>query len=198
MKQMRLLSSSGLKATEEVTMGSISKTLVKGGVVFAGILLWFTQSAYGAKEANTIDELVAMYDDSACAECHSEIYEQWAKSWHANPINSSLKGMRNFIKIGLAKEWKTDLTKAQVLKCLDCHAPVVNFASEKLAVEIGEMIVTAFEKKGTPQGDAASKELAKINDWLDTLEAQLELAEDTDQINETVAAINTISMPEYA
>lgn len=134
------------------------------GFVLAGMFLCLgVPFAKGAKEANTIDELVAMYDDAACKECHEEIYEQWTKSWHANPINSSLKGMRNFIKIGLAEEWKTELTKAQLLKCLDCHAPVVNFASEKLAVEIGEMVVTAFEQKGTLQGDAASKELARIN-----------------------------------
>lgn len=145
-------------------MGVKMKILLVVMLCLSGSVMFGVTGAFaGAKTANTIDELVAMYDDSACAECHSEIYEQWRKSWHANPINSSLKGIRNFIKIGLEKEWKTSLTKAQVLKCLDCHAPVVNFASEKLAIKIGELIVTAFEKKGTPAGDAAGKELAKLN-----------------------------------
>lgn len=121
------------------------------------------QMSFAEKLANTIDELVSMYDDSKCWECHTDQHDEWKGSFHANPINSSLKGMRNFIKVGLAKEWKTPLTKAQVLKCLDCHAPVVNFASEKLAVEIGEMIVTAFEKKGTPEAEAVKKELSKLN-----------------------------------
>ena len=31
-------------------------------------------TAVSAKEANTIDELVAMYDDSKCAKCHEDIY----------------------------------------------------------------------------------------------------------------------------
>lgn len=115
------------------------------------------------KEAETIDELVAMFDDSKCMECHEETHSEWKNSWHAKAVVSSLKGMHNFIAIGLAKEWNTPLTKAQVLKCLDCHAPTVNFASEKLAVEIGHMIVTAHKKKGTPEGDAAKKELAKLN-----------------------------------
>lgn len=126
------------------------------------VMFWVSTFFAEAKTVDTIDELIALYDDSACAECHSEIYEQWRKSWHANPINSSLAGMRNFIKIGLEKEWETPLSKIQVLKCLDCHAPVVNFASEKLAIKIGEMIVTAFEKKGTQAGDAVGKELAKL------------------------------------
>ena len=112
-----------------------------------------------AKEADTIDELVAMFDDSKCAECHEEIYKEWQQSWHAKAINSSLKGMRNFIAIGLAKEWETELTKDQVLKCLDCHAPAVNYASEKLAVEIGGLIVKAHEDKD----ENAKKELAKLN-----------------------------------
>ena len=116
-----------------------------------------------AKEANTIDELVAMYDDSKCAKCHEDIYKQWQNSWHAKAVISSLKGMRNFIAIGLAKEWQRPLTKAQVLKCLDCHAPAVNFASEKLAKKIGKLIVTSFDKKGKKAGNKAKAELAKLN-----------------------------------
>ena len=115
------------------------------------------------KQAETIDELVAMFDDAKCMECHEETHSEWKNSWHAKAVISSLKGMHNFIAIGLKKEWGTPLTKAQVLKCLDCHAPTVNYASEKLAVEIGNMIVTAHKMKGTPKGDAAKKELAKLN-----------------------------------
>jgi len=116
-----------------------------------------------AKEANTIDELVAMFDDSKCGECHEEIYQQWQESWHSKAIVSSLGGMRNFIAIGLAKEWNKPLTKTQVLKCLDCHAPAVNFASEKLAAEIGNMIVTAKDESGKKAGDNAKAQLARLN-----------------------------------
>jgi hypothetical protein len=116
-----------------------------------------------AREANTIDELVVMFDDSKCGDCHAEIYEQWQNSWHAKAVVSSLKGMRNFIKIGLAKEWNKLVDRSQLLKCLDCHAPAVNFASEKLAKKIGGMIVTAFEKKGTKAGDKAKAQLARLN-----------------------------------
>ncbi len=116
-----------------------------------------------AKEAESIDELVAMFDESKCAQCHEQIYNEWQHSWHSKAIISSLGGMRNFIAVGVAKEWNAKLTKAEVLKCLDCHAPTVNYASEKLAVEIGEMIVTAFDKKGTPEGDKAKSELSRLS-----------------------------------
>lgn len=139
-----------------------SKLLLLATLILCQIFV-VIQSAGAAKEANTIDELVKMYDDSVCAQCHSEIHEQWSNSWHAKSVISSLKGMHNFVKIGLEKEWKTPLTKAQILKCLDCHAPSVNFASEKLAQEIGDLIVTAYREKGNAKGDKAKKELAKLN-----------------------------------
>ena len=40
--------------------------------------------------------------------------------------------------------------------------------------------------------------MAKVKTWLDTLEAQLDLAEDTEHINEEVAQINAIPVLEYA
>ena len=135
--------------------------LATGGMLFALVTIFLLAGVLNAtaKEADTIDELVAMFDNSKCAECHEEIYKEWQQSWHAKAVNSSLKGMRNFIAIGLAKEWNTELTKTQLLKCLDCHAPAVNYASEKLAVEIGGLIVKAFEEKD----ENAKKQLAKLN-----------------------------------
>lgn len=113
--------------------------------------------------ANTIDELVAMYDDAGCAKCHEEIYRQWQQSWHAQAVVSSLGGIGNFISIGLPKEWNKPLDKAQLLKCLDCHAPIVNFASEKLAKEIGGLIVSAAEQKDEKVGKEARAQLARLN-----------------------------------
>lgn len=130
-----------------------------------GLLLAFFPISLQAKDklADTIDELLEMFDESKCMECHEVIHNEWAKSWHAQAIVSSLGGIHNFIEIGLAKEWETPLTKGQILKCLDCHAPVVNYASEELAIKIGKMIVTAFKEKGKPAGDAAKKQLARLN-----------------------------------
>jgi hypothetical protein len=122
----------------------------------------FISNADG-KLANSIDELLEMFDESSCMECHEQVHDEWKDSWHAQAVVSSLKGMHNFIEIGLAKEWETPLTKGQLLKCLDCHAPIVNYASEELAVEIGEMIVTAHKEKGNDKGEKAKKELAKLS-----------------------------------
>lgn len=140
--------------------------IVRGGKIFLFALvtaLLFAFQPATAKEAQTVDELVAMFDSSKCAECHEEIYKQWQDSWHSKAIVSSLKGMRNFISVGLAREWKTKLTKVEVLKCLDCHAPAVNYASEELAIHIGELVVAAVDKKDSKEGKKAKEELAKLN-----------------------------------
>jgi len=115
------------------------------------------------KEANTIDELVSMFDESGCMDCHEEIHDQWSQSWHAQSVVSSLSSITSFIENGLKREWEVEVSKKELLKCMDCHAPVINFASEKLAVEIADMIVTATKEKGKPAGEAAKKEVAKLN-----------------------------------
>jgi hypothetical protein len=116
-----------------------------------------------ATNVDTIDQLVALTDDSGCVECHEEIYRQWQQSWHARAVVASLDGIGNFISIGLAREWNKPLDKAQLLKCLDCHAPVVNLASEKLAREIGDLIVTAADGKDEKAGAAARAQLSRLN-----------------------------------
>lgn len=117
------------------------------------------------KEANTIDELVDMLDEKKCGECHSEIHKEWQQSWHAQSVVSpgAIKGIHNFFAIGLPKEWKKPITKAEVMKCYDCHAPVIQYASEKLAVEIAEMVITAHKEKDKPAGEKAKKELSKLS-----------------------------------
>lgn len=131
--------------------------------VGAALLILPMGSQAMQKEAGSIDELVEMFDESGCMDCHDETHSEWSNSWHAKSVTSSLGSIYNFIEIGVKKEWETELNKAQILKCLDCHAPVVNYASEELVGQIGAMIVTAVKEKGKPAGDAAKKELAKLN-----------------------------------
>ncbi len=142
---------------------NVKKVFSVASALLLTLSLGVANLSAAGKQADTIDELVAMFDESKCMECHEATHNEWQSSWHSRAVISSLKGMHNFIAIGLAKEWDTPLTKAQVMKCLDCHAPTVKYASEKLAVDIGNMIVTAHKMKGTPKGDAAKKELAKLN-----------------------------------
>jgi Zn-finger protein len=125
-------------------------------------LLLLAPTGVMAKEANTIDELVAMFDDSKCMGCHPDITKDWKESYHSKSVTSSLYGMRNFYAIGVPMEWERKLTKVEVLKCLDCHVPEVNYASEKLAVEIAEMIIQAKDAKNDKEKEKLTKELSKL------------------------------------
>jgi hypothetical protein len=119
-----------------------------------------------AEPAKTIDELVAPYDSSKCVECHEEVHDNWAKSWHAQSMTDSrvIRTWRTFILSGLDK---SPQAKRRDLKdiCLPCHAPVTKKVemSDDLTVHITDLIVTAAEDTDTAKKEAALKELSKLN-----------------------------------
>ena len=81
-------------------------------LLFVGVaLMWGPVSLKAMdKEANTIDELVSMFDKSSCIECHEEIHNLWSQSWHAQSVASSLGSIHNFIEIGFKTQWNTEVT----------------------------------------------------------------------------------------
>lgn len=137
-------------------------------MVLVAMLLLLPSAAFSATyaeggSAKSIDELAKLVDDSKCRTCHAAVYDEWKVTPHADPINLSLGGMSNFFEVGVKKEWSRKITKNEVMKCLDCHAPVVRFASEELAVKIADMIVKANNTKDPAEKESLKKELAKLN-----------------------------------
>jgi mono/diheme cytochrome c family protein len=63
----------------------------------------------------------------------------------------------------LEKERKAPTDKTQMLKCLDCHAPMVNDASEKVIQEIVGLIKSAVDEKDEGKKKAARDTLAALN-----------------------------------
>ena len=119
-----------------------------------------------AEPAKTIDELVAPYDSSNCAECHEDAHASWAESWHSKSVTDSrvLRAWRTFILSGLDG---SEQAKRRDLKdiCMPCHVPAVKKVSitDELAVEISNLVVTAVDDKDAAKRDAAKKELGKLN-----------------------------------
>lgn len=116
-----------------------------------------------SEEYNTIEELANAFNDDKCGACHEKIFEQWLSTPHANSVNLSLGGMRNFLVLGVKDWWGRKITKEEVMKCLDCHAPSMKFASEALAVEVADMIVTAIETEDEEKRESVRKELTRLN-----------------------------------
>lgn len=131
-------------------------------VIFFFVLLMAPSVAL-TEEYNTIDALVNAYNDNKCRECHSEIYDEWKATPHSDPINLSLGGMRNYLVLGVKRWWDREITKDDLMMCLECHAPVMKYASKELALQVADMIITAKETKDTGKKNALKKELSKLN-----------------------------------
>jgi hypothetical protein len=113
---------------------------------------------------STIDELAARFDPEVCADCHEQIYEEWAHSGHGNAFSTErvLQTWRTFIKQGLEKEDHLDKMDMKS-HCLWCHAPVIKYATDDLAAEIIDLIIQAVDDPDELQRMAAKKELSKLN-----------------------------------
>lgn len=114
-------------------------------------------------EYKTIDDLAKAYSVDKCKTCHAKVHDDWKTSYHSQSIVHSLGGMRNFIIVGLGQEWKKPVSKENLMRCMDCHAPMLREASESLAKQVADMIVAAVDEKDEGKKAAAKKELAKLN-----------------------------------
>ncbi len=114
-------------------------------------------------EYKTIDDLAKAYSVEKCKTCHAKVHDEWKTSYHSQSIVHSLGGMRNFIVVGLGQEWKKPVSKENIMRCMDCHAPMLREASESLAKQVADMIVAAVDEKDEGKKAAAKKELAKLN-----------------------------------
>jgi hypothetical protein len=109
-------------------------------------------------EFNTIDEIEKTYGDKTCRTCHEKIHDDWQKSLHSKSVVHSLGGMKNFVTFGVTRDWKQPVNKENLMRCMHCHAPLLEYASEPLMKEIGGLIVSASDGN-----EGAKKELSRLN-----------------------------------
>ncbi|HET6514605.1 MAG TPA: multiheme c-type cytochrome ExtKL [Thermodesulfovibrionales bacterium] len=128
-------------------------------VIAAMVALPFAASA----EYKTIDEVVKAYSDESCKTCHAKVYDEWKASYHAQSVVHSVGGIRNFIVVGLGKEWDKPVSKEHLMRCMDCHAPHLKDASESLIKEVAQLIVASVDEKDEGKKAAAKRELGKLN-----------------------------------
>lgn len=107
-----------------------------------------------AKEAQTVEELIQMYDSTSCKSCHQKIYADWEKSLHARPLQGPIGRTLATFK-GYIKSRETELKKSkEVAKgmreflqpCVECHFPQLMDASEEVANQITKAIMEDNER----------------------------------------------------
>jgi hypothetical protein len=117
----------------------------------------------GEKFSNTFEELLKQYDSSSCEGCHVDITEQWRRSFHAQSITAPAASIATYLTVGIQSEWKREINRAEAAKCLDCHIPQINTATEKLAKEIADMVITAGGKKKGATDDEKKAAMGKLS-----------------------------------
>lgn len=101
-------------------------------------------------------------EPAQCKECHETTHKEWGQSFHARSVLWSLGSLRTFVD-ALEKERKAPTDKTQMLKCLDCHAPMVNDATEAVVKEIVGLIKTAVDDKDDGKKKAARDKLSALS-----------------------------------
>lgn len=125
--------------------------LLRLAVILVFIALPLTAVAAGHEKAKTIDELAKMYDVSSCKGCHSKVFEEWEKSYHATSLIGSPRTMATIasaVKDGIMKEWTKsgvkeikDIKVEHMLSCLKCHLPQIKDATDAVAQEIAKAAI---------------------------------------------------------
>jgi len=131
------------------------------GIAAAAVIVMVAPAVGGTATFSTLDALTKQYDSSACQACHTKVHADWSKSFHARSIVQSLGSIRVYVD-SLEKERKLPTDKTQMLKCLDCHAPMVNEASEGAVQEIVGLVKTAVDERDEAKKKAARDKLSAL------------------------------------
>jgi hypothetical protein len=81
-----------------------------------------------------------------CSACHSRHYEEWSNSFHAKSVNNAgfqalyLKYLDDLKKEETKQALGREAGPQELRQCLFCHAPMVQFASDRLVQQISDAI----------------------------------------------------------
>lgn len=136
--------------------------LVTLAVLGIGLALALPAPAAQHQPVNTLDELLQRHDSAQCVACHDRAHAEWKGSFHARSIVQSLGSLRAYID-AVEKDRRLVPDKVQMLKCLDCHAPMVNDGSEAVVREIVALVKTAVDDRDDARKRAAREKLAALS-----------------------------------
>lgn len=102
-------------------------------------------------KAETLQELIDMYDSTSCIECHQEIHDDWAQSVHARSVYGTgrtaatfrtafTNGFMSWAYSGVEKP--QDVEIEHLMGCAKCHLPQLADATDDVAKEL---VATVFD-----------------------------------------------------
>ena len=124
-------------------------------------------------KADSLKELIEMYDSTGCIDCHEEAHEDWAASPHARSIYGTgraaatmITAMKNGFMAWEYSGVKTinDIKVEHWMGCMKCHLPQLADAKDKVAVELAETLIEWYDNAKKALKDPGNKKAVKIRD----------------------------------
>ena len=169
-------------------MSAIMKLFIPLSVLFflaaatgarADLLEWkkmeFQVAGPDVPAAKSMDELRSMFADPlVCSGCHPSQYEAWSKSFHARSIGNAgfqalyLKYLDYLKMEETVKTLGRPASAEELRQCLFCHAPQVQYATDKLVEEISTAVVSGRwdEIRGVQISCVACHSLDPAGKWV--------------------------------
>jgi hypothetical protein len=122
------------------------------------VLLLFPFAAMA--EYNTMEEIAEAYSVEACRHCHAQKAEEWHTSGHSRSLVTPLAVTRKFILA--RREQGKRVERDELMRCMVCHAPQLEKASETLIGEVVRLILKAADDKD-PGREEAEKSLSPLS-----------------------------------
>lgn len=124
-------------------------------------------------KAETLQQLIDMYDSTGCIDCHEEIHEDWDASPHARSIYGTGRAAATMItamKNGFMAweysgvETTKDVTVEHFMGCMKCHLPQLADATDAVAVELADTLVAWLAAAKTAAKDPSDEKAVAIRD----------------------------------
>ena len=126
-------------------------------------------------QAETLAELVAMYDSTSCIDCHEETHDEWAESAHSRSVYGTgrtaatfrtafLNGFMDWAYSGV--EQPEDVEVEHLMGCAKCHLPQLADASDAVAKEFVGVVfdwIEAYQKDDMETFEKHKETLLSLN-----------------------------------
>ncbi|RPJ08342.1 MAG: hypothetical protein EHM36_05575 [Deltaproteobacteria bacterium] len=116
----------------------------------ADILEWKTMAIETSESVQVLDSMGDMrkvfVSPLVCSGCHRSHHEEWDKSYHAKSVRNAgfqalfLKYLEDLKKEEMKQALGREAGPQELRQCLFCHAPMVQFASDRLVQQIADAV----------------------------------------------------------
>lgn len=124
-------------------------------------------------KAETLQQLIDMYDSTGCIDCHEDTHDDWNNSPHARSIYGTGRAAATMITAmeNGFKSWKysgvettKDVRVEHLMGCMKCHLPQLADATDAVAVELAETLETWLDAAKTAAGNPDDKKAVEVRD----------------------------------